>query len=62
MICGEPQRGLGFCEKHYQRFKKHGDPLKVLTKPRQICSECGEPAHSKGLCGMHYMRAKRAGR
>lgn len=28
-ICGKPQKGLGFCEKHYQRFKKHGDPLAV---------------------------------
>jgi len=28
-ICGEPQKGLGYCEKHYQRFKKYGDPLKT---------------------------------
>ena len=26
MICGEPQKGLGYCDKHYQRFKKWGDP------------------------------------
>ena len=26
-ICGKPVKGLGFCEKHYQRFKKYGDPL-----------------------------------
>lgn len=32
-ICGEPQKGLGYCEKHYQRFKKWGDPL--LTKRNQ---------------------------
>lgn len=25
-ICGLPVKGLGFCEKHYQRFKRHGDP------------------------------------
>ena len=29
-ICGEPAKGHGLCLKHYQRFKKHGDPL--LTK------------------------------
>ena len=29
LICGQPQKGLGYCEKHYQRFKKHGDPLAV---------------------------------
>lgn len=28
-ICGKPQKGLGYCDKHYQRFKKWGDPLKV---------------------------------
>ena len=26
VICGEPQKGLGYCDKHYQRFKKWGDP------------------------------------
>jgi hypothetical protein len=28
-VCGQPQKGLGYCEKHYQRFKKWGDPLAV---------------------------------
>ena len=28
-VCGKPASGLGFCQKHYQRFKKHGDPLAV---------------------------------
>src|SRR5690606_3770283 len=26
-ICGKPQKGLGYCNKHYIRFKKYGDPL-----------------------------------
>lgn len=25
-ICGKKVKGLGFCEKHYQRFKKYGNP------------------------------------
>lgn len=29
VICGRPQKGLGYCDKHYQRFKTHGDPLAV---------------------------------
>ena len=26
-ICGKPQKGYGYCNKHYIRFKKYGDPL-----------------------------------
>lgn len=31
-ICGEPARKLDMCQKHYQRFRKYGDPC--LTKKR----------------------------
>ena len=31
-ICGEPARKLDMCQKHYQRFRKYGDPS--LTKKR----------------------------
>lgn len=27
IICGKPQKGHGYCNKHYLRFKKYGDPL-----------------------------------
>lgn len=26
-VCGKPVKGLGYCDKHYQRFKKYGNPL-----------------------------------
>jgi hypothetical protein len=29
LICGEPTEGLGYCNKHYIRYKKYGDPLYV---------------------------------
>ena len=29
--CGKPVHGRTFCDKHYQRFKFHGDPLKTIT-------------------------------
>src|SRR5699024_2997435 len=25
-VCGKPQKGLGYCNKHYIRYKKYGDP------------------------------------
>lgn len=31
-ICGQPSKGYGLCQKHYQRFKKHGDPFLVGTR------------------------------
>lgn len=60
VICGEPHKGHGYCNKHWIRWKKYGDPLAYKIPPRKACSVCGEPANAKGLCGMHYMQAKRA--
>ena len=31
--CDQPHKGYGYCEKHYQRWKKWGDPH--LVKPNQ---------------------------
>lgn len=27
-ICGKPTVAFGYCDNHYRRFKRHGDPLK----------------------------------
>lgn len=53
----------GMCSKHYQRWRKHGDPLHVVTPERAPCSECGEPAQARSLCPKHYQRwLRREGR
>ena len=31
-ICGKKVKGYGYCEKHYQRFKKYGSPYIVYGK------------------------------
>lgn len=31
-ICGKPQKGYGYCNKHYIRFKKYGNPLYTKYK------------------------------
>lgn len=37
-ICGMPMKGLGYCEKHYQRFKKYGNPLMTkVNQHRDVC-------------------------
>ena len=59
--CEDKHEGLGYCRKHYQRFKKHGNPLK--TKFIDVCTieGCDKPHKTKGYCGTHYMRYKSTG-
>lgn len=61
VLCGNPQKGLGYCNKHYLRFKKYGDPQASRIPPRKTCKVCGEPANARKMCGRHYMQAKRKG-
>jgi hypothetical protein len=60
-LCMRPVKGYGYCEMHYQRFKRWGDPLKLGFPTKQQCLVCGEPANARSLCGRHYMQRKRAG-
>jgi hypothetical protein len=32
VVCGKPVYGLGYCNKHWQRVRNHGDPLTVLAR------------------------------
>lgn len=34
VICGDKHKGHGYCDKHYQRFKRHGDPLYTTYNSR----------------------------
>lgn len=61
--CDAPFLARGFCSKHYQRWKVHGDPLGSAS-PRFIpCSVagCDERANARGLCGKHYQQSRREG-
>jgi|ERR1700729_3428892 len=57
--CGNPHIAQGLCSKHYQCFKKHGDPLyKRPKKPPVECSidDCHKDRVAKGLCANHYQQ------
>lgn len=56
----------GFCNKHYLRFKRHGDPDYVA--PPNLCSrdDCDRGAYTRSfgdsgdaLCQKHYQQAKK---
>lgn len=37
--CGQPVKGHGYCTKHLQRWRNHGDPNKVLGTPAGAAKE-----------------------
>lgn len=66
--CGRPTLARGWCEAHYRRWRKHGDPLYTKRAAwverhdardgMKLCSLCGE---SKPVDGFHVSAACRDG-
>lgn len=61
--CDRVAKTRGWCDRHYQRWSKNGDPLaggpyRTSRKPREDCSVegCARPHESRGYCGTHYRR------
>lgn len=61
--CGDPHSGLGFCSKHYQRYKIYGDPVHPPQKLKKIClvEDCGRPRYAKEFCQKHWRRFDKYG-
>lgn len=56
--CSSKVYAKGFCNKHYQRLWKHGDPHYipiVVTKSCEVAGCSGE-YHGRGYCYKHYER------
>lgn len=60
-------QGHGYCVKHLQRYRRHGDPLaggyfRVKVRPECcVVDGCGRPVSGRGLCAKHYQRKMKYG-
>lgn len=65
--CERPHQGRGYCNMHYQRWFKHGDP--TVLRPKSgirkwtgcLVSGCESEHEARGYCKFHYGRLKRRG-
>lgn len=62
--CERPALARGWCNKHYSRWKRHGDPVNLPPRklppqnlPRAFgckVDSCDEKHHAKGYCHRHH--------
>lgn len=56
--CISKHKGHGYCDKHYQRFKKYGDPLISFPKKSCAVNGCEGKYYGSSYCNKHYLRWK----
>lgn len=62
--CDKPHRALGYCNPHYLKFKRFGDPLFAAPRAnQQACAVegCERQAKTRGWCLLHYGRWRATG-
>lgn len=66
--CGRAHYAKMFCSLHYERYKKHGDPLAVQVrrspnyKHDMCCADgCSKPMFSNGMCRHHIDKTRKCG-
>jgi hypothetical protein len=61
--CSSTNFGHGYCNKHYKKWRKYGDPLGKHETTKRQCSldDCDNKYRSNGYCSLHYDRWKRHG-
>lgn len=62
--CGREKWARGWCSKHYQQWRKKGDPLYVWSRPAKLpcrIEGCQELVRSRDLCERHYQHWWRYG-
>lgn len=62
--CGRVAFGHGYCNAHYKRWRKTGEPGPADVRgPAGLCTvaDCTRPHRARGLCDSHYARWKLSG-
>jgi len=61
--CPNLPQAKGYCDKHYRRFKKYGNPEIVYSFVPKEClhSTCKRQSKSKNYCDKHYRRFIKTG-
>jgi hypothetical protein len=62
--CIVPHYSKDFCKRHYDKNRRHGNPLyvEVIAKGTPcFVGNCGKPIWANGMCAMHDRRTKRHG-
>ena len=61
--CAALVESRGWCSKHYQKWRKYGDPLADHRSARGTCKSegCSEPHLCRSYCAKHYQRWKKWG-
>jgi hypothetical protein len=66
--CSADVYGYGYCNKHYSRWKRNGDPYTLRKAPNGthkdktcLLDECQDPAKIRGFCNIHGLRFTRYG-
>lgn len=63
--CESPVESRGYCNKHYKRWKKYGDPhkTKIIRNNGALCEVdgCGGKATIRAMCRKHYDRFMKYG-
>lgn len=59
--CSSSARARGWCNKHYSRWQKYGDPLGAYRRPTCSVQGCETVARARGLCDKHHQKWRRYG-
>lgn len=62
--CNKKHESKGYCRSHYNKFRRHGDPLykrKLNVFKKCKIENCNNKIHSLGYCHSHYNKFKRHG-